>query len=81
MLRFTMTAMAGVLTAGLLVSGPAQAGATTGTWRHSPEEVYATQQYQHERAMRRHSYERRSRRDYERDRYYRPRQRGWGDEF
>jgi hypothetical protein len=81
MLKITLTAMAGALAAALFAAGPAQAGASTGTWRHSPEEVYATQHYQRERAMRRHNYDRRARRDYEQERSYRPRQRGWGDEF
>jgi hypothetical protein len=30
----------------ILTALPAQAGASTGTWKHSPQEIYAYQRYQ-----------------------------------
>ena len=53
MSRTTVLAtLAAIATVSLLATAPAEAGRRTGSWKYSPEEVWAYQQYQNEMAAR-----------------------------
>lgn len=54
MLKLTAVALAAGMAGTLFAASPASAGASTGTWKYSPEQVYRFQQRQaYERGYRR----------------------------
>lgn len=90
MSRTTILAtLAAVATVTLLATAPAEAGRRTGSWRYSPDEIYAFQEAQREAAWRERRYHhwqgesygyQRPAYGYRHD-WNRPRYQGWGDEY
>lgn len=70
-----LATLAAIATVTLVATAPAEAGRRTGSWRYSPEEIYAVQEAQREAAWR----EQRHRR-WEAEHYY-GRPYGYGDGY
>lgn len=92
MSRTTVLAtLAAIATVSLLATAPAEAGRRTGSWKYSPEEIYAVQEAQREASWREYRHRRWEEEHYGygrpaygygyRREWHQPRYQGWDDEY